>query len=315
MVTSLAREPLVHFVALGALVFAAHAVLGPEEQSDDARASPVHGGPGAPDIVVTPADVNRLREEFRRSSARPPTRDELAELVLDQVGEEMLFREALALGLERTDAVARRCLIERAVAMTAAARGQEPQAPREDELRAWFDRRRHRFLVPERVSFEHVFIDADRHGPAVNKVAAEWLERLRDPAVEATAKAAVGDPSPIPRVQRDRTPTEVAHLFGESFGRALAAAERDRWTGPLSSRRGLHLVRVTAVLPARTPELHEVRADVRADWLTVKRRGVQDAAERLLGRYRVRLPADLARELQGAPAAARLIAPPADPRR
>jgi hypothetical protein len=286
---------------------------------------------------VTTADVNRLRDEFRRAAARPPTRDELAELVMEHVGEELLFREAIAAGLDRTDPVARRCLVERAVAMTAATSGPgaEPQEPGEDELRAWFERRRHRFVVPERVSFEHVFVDPERHGAAVNKVAAAWLERLRSdssqaggnaaadvgaksgakPGTKPGADPAVGDPSPFPRVQNGRTPTEVAHLFGDGFAGALSAAERGRWTGPVSSRRGLHLVRVTEVRQARTPELDEVRADVRADWLTVKRRGVQDAAERLLDRYRVQLPADVARELEGSPAAAGLLSLPAGGKR
>lgn len=319
-VKSLAREPLVHFVVLGALVFAVYGGLGSDAERGGERAAP---GASSSDLVVTTAEVNRLRDEFRRAAARPPTRDELAELVFEHVGEELLFREAVAAGADRTDPIARRCLVDRAVAMTAAtsAAGSAPQPeePGEDELRAWFERRRHRFVIPERVSFEHVFVNPDRHGAAVNQVAATWLARLRDGSMDsggdAAAGSTVGDPSPIPRVQSGRTRTEVAHLFGEGFASALPAAERDRWTGPLSSRRGLHLVRLTEVRPARIPELDEVRADVRADWLTVKRRGVHDAAERLLARTRVHLPDNVARELQGSPVAAGLLPSPAAEKR
>jgi len=113
-----AREPLLHFAILGALLFAVYALARGRRHGDGAAA------PGArPAIEVGAATIDRLADSFRRAWKREPTRDELAEMTLDYVDDEILYREALAQGLDRDDPAVRRRMIEK---MTVMARPHGP---------------------------------------------------------------------------------------------------------------------------------------------------------------------------------------------
>lgn len=297
---SLLREPLLHFLLIGGLIFALDAALR-------------RGRPGRPtaenvpagvtrDIEVTSADQQRLSEGFRRVWAREPSIEELGDLIVEHVSEEVLYREALVMRLPHTDPVVRRQMIERA---TQALRGPAPTGPPDDAaLRAWFDDRRHRFRTPAKVSFRHVVVDPARHGAAVNQVAGDRLRRLN--AGDA-ASAALDDPSPLPRAFEGKPDVQLAHLFGEGFVASLASARRGTWTGPLSGQHGLHLVNITGYEPGRQLDFAEAAPAVRAAWLTEKARGLDDAARGLLPAYRVKLPPSLADRLRPVRVAAPLL--------
>jgi hypothetical protein len=235
---------------------------------------------------------------------REPQPVELADLVQEAVGEEILFREGLARGLDRDDGVVRRRVIEK---MTALVRPSAPTSdPPREELRRWFETYRHRFVRPAATTFDQLFFDSRRRGNAL----AGALAAQRELAAGARGGAppdGLGDPYVLPPRMTDKSDVELGHLYGEKFARALGEAPLDSWSGPMDARDGMLLVRVVARRPARMPEFEEVEKVVRADWLTVETRGQRAAAESLLPRYRIVLPTDLREQLAGAPALAPIL--------
>jgi peptidyl-prolyl cis-trans isomerase C len=295
----LLREPLVHFGALGALLFGLWALARPA--GDQAPPAPGAATAVSRTVAVTPRDLATLEAGFRASWKRDPGPEELADLVETFLGEEMLYREGLALGLDRDDVVVRRRLIEKA---TMLARPSAPTGePSQAELRAWYQSYRHRFRRQAAATVEQLYFDGKRH-PDPAAAARAALATLAGQAAGAAPPAGVGDSFVLPTRLEDRSELQLAHLFGPGFAAAVMAAPLGRWHGPVSSSYGTHLIRVARREPERLPPFEEIEKHVRADWLTAENRGLRAAAHNLLPRYRVELPPGLAARLAGAPALA-----------
>jgi hypothetical protein len=271
----LAREPLVHFLVGGALLFALYRVAaGPDGMAQPDR------------IVVSEQRVAALVETFRRTWLRPPTPDELDGLIRDHIDEEILYREALALGLDRDDLVVRRRLRQKMEFLHADLTALPP--PGEAELAAFLVDHADRFRLPARRAFRQVYVNpAEEGGPGdAERRARALLERLRAGESEETA----GDPTLLPGTMRDASRAQVAGRFGDDFAEAVFALEQDGWQGPVASSFGLHLVRVDARTPARLPALADVRSAVARD-LEAERR--EAANRRVLEALRERYPVEV----------------------
>jgi hypothetical protein len=304
----LGKEPLLQFALGGALLFAVWALA---QRGKQPAAPPAPAAPSATvvsrTVVLDARAVAGLRASFHAAMTREPQPAELADLVQEAVGEEILFREGLARGLDRDDGVVRRRVIEKMTALIhPSASTSDP--PRE-ELRRWFDLYRHRFVRPGATTFDQLFFDSrrrDNSRPTVlDALAARRVLLAAHPA--AAPPAGLGDPFVLPPRMTDKSDLELGHLYGDRFVRALAEARPWVWTDPISAANGILLVRVVARRDERMPEFEEVEKLVRADWLTVETRGQRAAAESLLPRYQIVLPAEVRQEVAGAPALAPIL--------
>jgi hypothetical protein len=272
-VKRLLREPLLHFAALGAALFALFDCAGGER-------------PRAPEqVVVGASEVERLAEGFARTWQRPATPDELAALVRDHVDEEILYREALALGLERDDTIVRRRLRQKMEFLFDA---EAPLAePSETELERHRLAHRERFEEPPELSFRHVYVSADRRGEAARGDAERLLALLRTSDADWEQS---GDPLPLAPAFEALPAAALRAQFGDAFAEALLTLPAGSWQGPVQSGYGLHLVRVDARSAVRLPPLAEVRDEVRLDLLAMRR--AEATAHRLAAlreRYEVRV--------------------------
>lgn len=271
------REPLVHFLVGGALLFALYGLA-----SNDAPYAPQR-------IVVDPSRVAALATTFQRIWMRPPTADELDSLIRDFVDEEILYREALALGLDRDDLVVRRRLRQKLEYLHSDL--VEIAAPGEAELAEYLASNRDRFRIPARVSFEQIYVN-----PEAGKPDGSPYERAEVILAELRAgSASDGDNTLLPRRMQSASEPEIGAVFGDDFAADLVLLEGGGWLGPIASSFGLHLVRVDDRVPARMAELEEVRREVLRE-LESARRAVQNDRflEQLRAQYEVevRMPRD-----------------------
>jgi hypothetical protein len=257
---SVLREPLLHFLVLGAGLFALFGVVG----------GPAEERPGR--IVVSAAKVENLAELFERTWQRPPTRAELDGLIQDHIKEEILYREALALGLDDDDTVIRRRLRQKMEFISEDVAAQAE--PTEADLRAFLAEHRERFRAPPRISFVQVYLSPERRGRDTEGDAARLLASLS--AGEADA-AGAGDPFLLEQDFRDLAAYDVERLFGRPFAEQLAALPVGSWSGPVESPYGLHLVLVRARTEGGLPELDQVRDAVALEWRAVRRQAVNEA--------------------------------------
>ena len=281
----LLKEPLLHFILLGAGIFLAYSLM---QRNVGARE------PGQ--IVVTLGQIEQMAAGFTKTWQRPPTPDELAGLVRDRVREEVYCREALALGLDREDTVIRRRLRQKMEFVTDDVAGAVP--PTDVQLQQYLDAHKDKFVRPALTSFEQVFLSRERRGDAARKDAERLLAELRAKAPEAAAQD-LGDATLLPARLEDATTQDIGNTFGTEFAAALADAPLGQWSGPVQSGYGLHLVRVNAREAGSAPSLDAVRPLVQREWEAEQRKQAKDALlAQLLSKYEVRVEGPLGEALR-----------------
>jgi hypothetical protein len=272
------REPLLQFLLIGLLLFLVYDV----RTGDDLP-------PERPDrIELTPDDLRQIAVGWIGQGRAAPSAEEMRILTEARVREEILYREALALGLDKNDTIVRRRLAQKMeFVFEDVAKLREPAA---GELKAWFEGSAERFALPGRVTFRHLYFSPDRRGDHTRADAARALLKLADAPTDAEALA-LGDPFMFQDYYGDRTPDDVARTFGPAFARAVFAKTPGRWAGPVESGYGWHLVWVDALTPARVPAFEEIEPDVRAAWIEEQRAAIRtEAFAQMRSRYEVVLP-------------------------
>lgn len=277
----LAREPLVHFLVLGGSLFLLQGLLRDPAADGERR------------IEVGRGQIERLAAAWTRQRGREPGARELQELVDGYVREEIFYREALRLGLDRDDIVVRRRLTQKLEFLLQDLEVEDE--PSDEELQRFFAENRARYDKPPRVTFSHIFFSSDRRHDARSDAQA-LLDRLHSPAPSGQPGPDDGDSFWLHTHYAERSRREVAQLFGEGFAEAVFSLAQglspgrgaEHWQGPVASAYGYHLVRVVDFLPSRSLDLHEVRKRVVGDWRSARRREANEAAyERLQERYDV----------------------------
>jgi hypothetical protein len=262
----LARDPLFHFAIIGAALFAANAWTAKPEAPKDR-------------IVISAGLVENIAQLHERTWKRPPSKDELTALVAARVREEVIYREALTLGLATDDVIVRRRLVQKYDFLTDGL--SDAAAPSDGDLAAHLAANADEYRREPSYTFAQVFV---REGPGVEARAAAVLAELRAGADPDLA----GDPVDLPRGAREADASRIDAAFGRDFAKGLGAAELGIWDGPVKSAYGLHLVKVAAKQPGRLPELAEVRAAVERDWRQAARKRSREALyEQLRARYDV----------------------------
>lgn len=271
----LAGEPLVHFLLLGALLFALFAWKGGT------------GGPTSTRIVITQGLVDHLATGFSRTWRRAPTDAELKGLVDEHVKEEIAQREALALGLDRGDTVIRRRLRQKVEFLLVEEASGAP--PTDGQLGEWLRQHPDAFHVEPRVAFRQVLLRPDRRGDAARADAQALLAKLRAAGPEVAIDR-LGDSSMLPGEQPLAPLPDVARAFGQEYAQALLRLEPGRWSGPVQSSFGLHVVLVREIAAGAAPTLEQVRPLVEREWLAERRAAqMRTLYDRWLAKYTVTL--------------------------
>jgi hypothetical protein len=244
-----------------------------------------------------------LRIELDRSS--PVVRNRLLQIaglvgLKPNADEETRLAEARARGLDRNDPAIRNHLI--GMMQSIYQRGDVPEEPTEDEVRAYVEREPRRFMVPERIAFSHVYLSADRRGERLDRDAAQLLERLSSESISPEVAAELGDVFMRGHAFPPQTPRQVAKIFGPGFAEAVAELKPGGWSGPFESAYGLHLVWVRERVGEQLSEFAAIRGRARQELVAL--RGEQRLRERLdevRGSYEIRVEERTVSEVDSTP--------------
>ena len=254
---SILREPLLHFFLIGLALFLLYGVVSP-------------GDFGGQTITVSQGDVAELRRQYAALWGRPPTDKELAGLIDARVRDEILYREGMAQGLGQDDPVIKR-RIRQKVEVMAEEEGADV-APTDAVLTAYLQSHGDKFAKPPIVSFDQIYFDPQ--GPDTPESVAAIKARLSAGA----AATGFGQPTMLPsRITRSDADL-VARDFGADFAAAVVKLPVGQWSGPIESGVGVHLIRLTELVPPKAPPLAEVRAEVVREWENDRRVKASEAS-------------------------------------
>jgi parvulin-like peptidyl-prolyl cis-trans isomerase-like protein len=274
------REPLVHFLILGTLLFFVYKWTGGSVSA------------GSNQIVITHGQVADMAVGFARSWQRPANEAELKGLIDEHVKDEIAVREAVAMGLDRDDTIIRRRLRQKLEFLTEDAVASNP--PTDAELQAFMMRHPDSFRTEPQVAFREVYVNADRRGASAVADADKLLARLRAAGPKATTDH-LGDPTMLPAEQELTTLRDVARSFGDDFANQLTKIEPGIWTGPVESSFGLHLVLVQKRVEPYVPKLADVRPLVEREFLAERRKAeLQALYDRLSKKYTITMEKSVA---------------------
>jgi hypothetical protein len=287
----LLREPLVHFLVLGAALFGIHGFI--------SRRGPSETG----QVFIPQSQIENLAAGFTKTWHRPPSEDELDGLIRDRVREEVLCREAMALGLDRDDTVIRRRLRQKMEFISEDIAAQAE--PTDADLQAYLQAHPDKFRRESRYTFQQVYLNPQKHGGSLAGDAARLLARLQQ-AGSGADTTELGEPSLLEPRFADTTHGEVAKQFGDPFAAKLAQLTPGQWHGPIESGVGVHIVFVNERTEGRLPGLAEARDAIRREWENTRRIEANNQFyQELLKRYTVTVEAPKPAAQQGPLAIAR----------
>jgi len=271
MMKRVLQEPLLHFLLLGAALFIVFRLLpNPDGQRPLGQ------------ITITQGQLASMVEGFSKSRQRPPSREELQELIQARVREEVYYHEALALGLDKDDLIIRRRLAQKMQFISDdRAAGLQPT---DVDLNAYLQAHPDRFRVAPQLTFHQAYLDPQKHGAHLARDAAQLLAQLNRAGGDA-GSAAVGDPFMLGGSFNALSGSEIARQFGDAFAAKLVELKPNHWQGPVESSFGLHLVYISERTQGHLPALAEVRDAVRREWEEAQRLDANEAFYRDLLRH------------------------------
>jgi hypothetical protein len=246
MLSKIMKEPLVHFLLIGASLFGLYAWSNPGAMQSDKR------------IVVDQGQIDNLTERFRRVWQREPTDKEMQSLIEDFVIEEIYYREALAMGIDKNDPVIRRRLRQKMELYTDNL--ATTLTPNEEQLQTYLQHHSDKFRTDSRYTFKQVYINTDRPEQKLDQALA-----ITEAALQS-GKSVQGDPSLLPTKLTDVEAHSVDRIFGRGFASQLDNLKLNKWSGPLHSGVGIHFIHMEAYQPGELPELVTIRDKVEREW-------------------------------------------------
>ena len=269
------REPLLHFILLGAAIFAVYGFV-TRHRTDK---------PG--EIVVTQGTLENIITGFTRTWQRPPTEEELRGQIREYIREEAAYREALAMGLDRDDTIVRRRLRQKLEFLSddLATRVE----PTDADLQSFLRTHPGLFQSEPRFTFRHVYLNPQQHGANRAADEARLLAELQRGGANADLSS-LGDPFLLAPSFQNVSLAEVKQVFGDQFASALAALPTSHWQGPVASGYGAHFVFLSQRTEGSLPALPEIRDQVRREWFNTRRsEATEKFYQALLKRYTVKI--------------------------
>jgi len=271
----LSREPLLHFLLIGVALFVVYDWVADDERNDFAS------GETGQQIVVSAGRIEQLANVFAKTWQRPPNKDELQGLIDDFVLEEVYYRQAVAMGIDRDDTIIRRRLRQKMEFLT-----DDTAAliePTEEALATYLAEHEDTFRESGTYTFQQVYFDPEKHGDDPENHVAEQLTKLRsEEARPESRQIEFGDVSLLPTAFQEASRRAVDGTFGSGFSQELDKLEIGPWLGPVPSGLGFHLIRIDSVTKGRLPELSEIRPIVQREWSNERRLAVREETNKSL---------------------------------
>ncbi len=250
--TKILKDPLIHFLLLGGLLFLLYGFLNQnEEQPEDYH------------IVIEESDVNRLAKSYEQNWNAPPDSLTLQNLIEAEIKAEIFYREALRMNLDHNDEIIRRRLKQKYEFLVKDL--TTPQRASEEILQRFYQAHSDLYLSPPKISFHQFYFNPDsRKFPL--KDAEEVLKNLQNQPFEDLDKKQIGDGFHLQKYYAARDIDHVRQLFGQDFANSLFEVEGEGWTKPIASGYGVHLIYIEKLDKQVAMSFEEVKGRVLEDW-------------------------------------------------
>ena len=233
-------------------------------------------------IFVSDQEILSLISAWRSQVGREPTDDELARIINNLIDEEILYREALLLGLDQEDTIIKRRLAQK---ISFLKEESIPEIPTTEELNEYYKNNKEKYYIESSFTFTHYYFSENNNSLERSQQA---LKALQD---NSKVKS---DPFYLGKTFANEPLRNINTNFGESFSNELMTADLAVWNGPFESTYGHHIVYINSVIPGYIPEIEEVLRQVEVDFLQMKReQAVKGFLNNIISEYTIFINPDL----------------------
>lgn len=261
----LLKDPLFRFLLIGAAIFLIFNVFNKSEDLENT-------------IVISAADIAALQANFSRTWQRQPTEKELSGIIEESIRDEVAYREALAMGLDRDDPYVRRrmrmkteLLMEDIISLT---------PPTDEELNTFLVENRDQFKQQPEIAFSQIFFNAEKRGASLESELNAIKQQLQSSQTDLSQD--LGDVIMLPQNYPLAALNIVKRQFGEAFAEQIITLDPGIWSGPVVSTYGVHLVLVRDRVDGYDPELTEIRPVVEREFMANRRKHIKEEAYKKL---------------------------------
>ena len=248
--TPVLKSPILHFIVLGSVAFAAYTYLKPTDRET---------------ITVTTQTIDALVQQRESITQNPFTPAERQSLIQEHIEDEILLREAYKRGFDKNDYRVRKRLLN----IMRSSLSEVIPEPSVTQLRAFYEKNKQRYLTSPARSFEHVYFSFT--SAKLPERPEQFINKLR----EADDLAGLGEFSRMGNTFSKTSFQTTAINFGKPFAQVVFDMPLNRWRGPVESFRGIHYVRVTAEHEPELPPFEQMESYLRTDYLLTKGRESQ----------------------------------------
>lgn len=266
------REPLVHFLLLGGLIYLAYGLFAPKTQEDTSR-----------NIIVDNAKVQWMHSSWQKRWNRLPTKEELDGMIEQYIKEKVLYHEALKMGLDKNDAVIRRRLSQQVEFLAKDLVVYTP--PTQEDLKKYYEKHQDKYTPYATYTFTQIYFNPDKRGNKTLDYANKVKEKLIQQGSMLQDLSSLGDDFMIDRYFEANSEFEIRKNFGTGFTKELVKLEPGKWQGTLLSGYGVHLVYMKEIVTPPVPPFSEIKEQVRQDWTSDKQVELKDQFYKALRAY------------------------------
>ena len=250
----LLREPLFHFLLIGAVFFFVFSQMNTGEDEN------------SPQIIITKAKIETLANAFAKAKGRLPTPQEMKKQLEYDIREQVLYREAMAMGLDKDDIIIRRRLTQKMKYLfndlSIVSKASE------EELKKFVGEHPSKFMIPATISFAQVYFEPSEHETTLLEDANVLLEKLRISTIQESI--GLGDRSLLPYDFKNERKSDIRSMFGDTFMDQAFRASTNTWEGPFNSAYGLHLIYIHKRTEDHLPPLADIRERAQREWMSLK---------------------------------------------
>jgi peptidyl-prolyl cis-trans isomerase C len=275
MLKKMAHEPLLHFLLIGTGIYALYGLSASDETGNDERI-----------VTVTSGKIQSLADQFMKMRSRPPTEPELTGVINDYARTQVLYREALAMGLDKGDLVQERRLARKLESMAQSL--ITPEEPSDEVLVDWYAANVESFKQADLYTLTQIFFDPDKRDRKTLEDAQAALDELNALEHIPPDLNAYGDRLMLNNYYPNLSQEQLGKLFGTGFAEEAVKLEPGVWHGPILSGYGAHLVLLNEVILVPPPAFEEIKKVVRDEWMAEQ---ITELSERfikgLVSRYEI----------------------------
>jgi len=233
-------------------------------------------------IVIFDAELVGLINNWTEQVGRKPSKEELNGIINQLVDEEILYREALSLGLDKNDIIIKRRLAQKIGFL----KQEQISAPSDSQIEEYYLLNQSNYSLPTQYTFTQIYFSYEKDG---KKRAVSALKNW-----QLNKEQPYGDPFLLGKNYSSKSLKEIERIFGEIFSTDLKTLERNVWSGPLESSYGFHLVLIASIAEERTPEYNTLKSVIISDLMAKRKEDSFKAyLEDLRGQYTIQVNKEL----------------------